>query len=388
MSCIVPGYPPGCRGGFYWEVERPRVKAEEREGFCVVREPVKAVLPRDACEIINTVLGGRLPGHWLFAGPPGTGKSTLMELLARIAPYNVKRVNPEELLSPYVGETERGFKAILEEAAANSPSMIVIDEADMLLSRRSEESRDASGRVAANLVRMLLRFLQEHHDVSVIATTNKPMSEIDPALVRHGRFKVLYFPPPDVKAARLLFELYGREPPGEEELRRVITRALSFSNLVEYIETGRLRRYELNPNVKMIEPVGGCRFRKVPNLLVIAVPPPANVAYAALVAGSLGKPLLLLLDVDYFEDIVWLSKSMGLPVALPFTPRVAEMSVKIVYRLPRVLLLGPEWRDVYRKAHVIDEETARTQCADFLVERDCVELDECISRLVEELLAS
>ena len=388
MSCIVPGYPPGCKGGFYWEVERPRVEVEEREGFCVVREPVKAVLPRDACELIETVRAGRLPGHWLFAGPPGTGKSTLMEILADIAPFVVKRVNPEELLSPYVGETERGFKSILEEAAANAPSMIVIDEADMLLSRRSEESRDASSRVAANLVRMLLRFLQEHQDVSVIATTNKPMSDIDPALVRHGRFKVLYFPPPDVKAAMLLYELYGRTPPSEEELRRVVTRALSFSNLVEYITTGRLRRYELNPNVKMVEPVDGCSFRRVPNLLVVAVPPPASVAYAALVAGSLGRPLLLLLDVEYFEDIVWLSKSMGLPVALPFTPRIAEASVKIVYRLPRVFLLGPEWRDVYRKAPVLDEDEAKRHCTELMVKMDCVELDDCISRLVEELLAS
>ena len=386
--CIIPGYPPGCKGGFDWKIERKRVKYEKRGVYCIVYDPIRAVLPQDACTILDAVVSGRLPGHWLFVGPPGTGKSTLLDIVEEVATFRVYRINPEEILSPYIGETEQKILSTLREAEANAPSIVIIDEADFMISRRGGEAggtRDGMRQLSANIVRIMLRFLQRARTVSVLASTNKPMSEIDPAMVRHGRFKVLYFPPPDVEAARILFELYGRQPPGDEELRRIIVRALSFSNLVEYIATGRLRRYELNPYVRMLEPYPGCKM-SVPRLLVVAEPPPTNLAYAALVGGVLDKPVLLLLDPEYFEDIVWLSRTTKMPVALPYTPRFADASVRIVYRLPRVILLGPEWLDFYRGAKSIDANTMKTKCMDVMQRLDCLEFEECADKIVEKML--
>jgi AAA family ATPase len=137
----------------------------------------------------------------LLYGPPGCSKTLLVRALANEAGLNFLAVKGAELISMYVGESERATREIFSKARAASPSIIFFDEIDAIATR----SRSGSD---LNVLTTLLNEMDGFEDlrsVFIVAATNKPES-IDPALMRPGRFdNVVYIPPPDLEARKEIF---------------------------------------------------------------------------------------------------------------------------------------------------------------------------------------
>jgi len=350
---VVARQPPGCTPGPWTLEESVRVEVVEREvrgDYCLVYRPVKAVFPRRACELLDEIESGGTP-RVLLLGPPGTGKSLFAKLVARVAPVYVVEIEPEAILSKYVGESEQKLRRYILEAEANQPSIIVADEADILVSERREGGEsDGMARVSASLVRMLLRKLQEWSDrrarVGFIASSNKSIRDIDTALVRAERAEVVYFPVPTREAVKLLAGLYGRSV-SDEEAKNLLRRALSFANIVEYLRTGRVREFQpvtwayleygerVRLNLKLSEDAR----------LVIAEEPPLGYKLAALVSASVyDRPVILLTDPRRWQDLFWLGRSMELPIAIPYSVYLEPVNVTSYdYPYP-VFYVGAGWR--------------------------------------------
>lgn len=138
----------------------------------------------------------------LLYGPPGCSKTLLVKALATEAKLNFLAVKGAELISMYVGESERATREIFRKARAASPSIIFFDEIDSIASR-GRSGGDLN--VLTTLLNEMDGF-EELKGVMVVAATNKPMA-IDPALMRPGRFdNVVYIGPPDLEARREILE--------------------------------------------------------------------------------------------------------------------------------------------------------------------------------------
>ncbi|EXJ80735.1 hypothetical protein A1O3_07019 [Capronia epimyces CBS 606.96] len=138
----------------------------------------------------------------LLYGPPGCSKTLLVRALATEAGLNFLAVKGAELISMYVGESERATREVFRKARAASPSIIFFDEIDAIASR----GRSGSD---LNVLTTLLNEMdgfEELRNVLVVAATNKPQN-IDPALMRPGRFdNVVYIGPPDFEARKEIFQ--------------------------------------------------------------------------------------------------------------------------------------------------------------------------------------
>ena len=138
----------------------------------------------------------------LLYGPPGCSKTLLVRALANEAKLNFLAVKGAELVSMYVGESERATREIFRKACAASPSIIFFDEIDAIATR-NRSGGDLN--VLTTLLNEMDGF-EELKGVFVVAATNKP-GQIDGALLRPGRFdSVIYIGPPDVEARREIFE--------------------------------------------------------------------------------------------------------------------------------------------------------------------------------------
>jgi transitional endoplasmic reticulum ATPase len=154
----------------------------------------------------------------LLFGPLGCGKTFLIKALANEADANFLSVKGAELLSKWVGESERAVRELFRRARGAAPSVIFFDELDALAPRRGAGlDGGATDRVVAQLLTEL-DGIEELPGVFVIGTTNRP-DLIDPALLRPGRFdRVVYVPPPDAAARGAMLSTLARRMPLEEGL--------------------------------------------------------------------------------------------------------------------------------------------------------------------------
>ena len=144
----------------------------------------------------------------LLYGPPGCSKTLLVRALANEAGLNFLAVKGAELISMYVGESERATREIFRKARAAAPSIVFFDEVDAIASARSIDGAASSGSKDLNVLTTLLNELDGFESLSgvfVVAATNSPQT-LDPALLRPGRFdNVVYIPPPDLEARKEIF---------------------------------------------------------------------------------------------------------------------------------------------------------------------------------------
>jgi transitional endoplasmic reticulum ATPase len=156
------------------------------------------------------------PKGALLSGPPGCGKTLLAKALATEAAVNFVSVKGPELLSMYVGESERGLRDVFRKARQAAPCIIFFDEIDALASTRSRGGNDSG--VAARVLSQLLTELdgiEELKGVFVLAATNRA-DLLDPALLRPGRFDLQFvLPAPDRAAREKIFAIHLRGRPLE-----------------------------------------------------------------------------------------------------------------------------------------------------------------------------
>ncbi len=154
------------------------------------------------------------PKGILLYGPPGTGKTLLAKAVATESQANFISVKGPELLSKWVGESEKAVREIFRKARQAAPCVVFLDEIDALAPRRGGGLGDSH--VTERVVSQLLTEmdgLEELKDVVVIAATNRP-DILDPALLRPGRFdKLLYVPLPNREARKEILKIHTRKKP-------------------------------------------------------------------------------------------------------------------------------------------------------------------------------
>jgi transitional endoplasmic reticulum ATPase len=148
----------------------------------------------------------------LLSGPPGTGKTLIARALATACQANFISVKGPELLSKWVGESERGVRETFQRARQVAPCVLFLDELDALAPERGVAFDNVSDRVIGQLLTEL-DGIEGRRGVIVVGATNRP-ELIDPAVLRSGRFDlVLDLPMPDREARRLIFGLHTRGRP-------------------------------------------------------------------------------------------------------------------------------------------------------------------------------
>ncbi len=149
----------------------------------------------------------------LLYGPPGTGKTLLAKAVANESEANFISVKGPEILSKWVGESEKAIRQIFKRAKQVAPCIIFFDEIDAIASVRGYEAGSRVGERVLNQLLTEMDGLEELHNVVVIAATNRP-DLVDPALLRPGRFdKLLLIPIPDAEARLEIFKVHTRNMP-------------------------------------------------------------------------------------------------------------------------------------------------------------------------------
>ena len=195
-------------------VEVPDVAWEDIGGLERVKQELREIVewPLAHAELFRRARL-RPPKGVLLEGPPGTGKTLLVKAVARQAGANFISVKGPELLSKYVGESEKGVREVFRKARQASPCIIFFDEIDALAPRRGSSG---DGHVAERVVAQLLSEMDGVEDlrgVLVLAATNR-MDAIDAALLRPGRFdRVIEMGPPDETDRLAILQVHGRGRP-------------------------------------------------------------------------------------------------------------------------------------------------------------------------------
>lgn len=163
-------------------------------------------------------MGVRPPRGILLYGPPGTGKTMIAQAVANETNANFISVRGPQMLSKWVGESEKAIREIFRKARQVSPAIIFFDELDAIAPMRGlEESNHVMERVVNQLLAEL-DGLDSLKDVVVIAATNRP-DILDPALLRSGRFdRLLLIGPPDKLGRYEILKIHATRIPNSDDV--------------------------------------------------------------------------------------------------------------------------------------------------------------------------
>ncbi len=196
-------------------VEVPNVHWSEVGGLASIKRDLQESVEwpikyRDVFDYAKT----RPPKGILLYGPPGTGKTLLAKAVANESEANFISIKGPELLSKWVGESERGVREVFHKARQAAPCVIFMDELDSLVPTRGSGMGD--NQVTERVISQILTELdglEDLRDVVIIGATNRP-DMIDQALLRPGRFdKLLYVPVPDLESRKEIFKIHIKDRP-------------------------------------------------------------------------------------------------------------------------------------------------------------------------------
>ncbi len=200
-------------------IEKPNVHWDDIGGLENVKQELREVVewPLKYRKLFAH-MKVKIPKGILLYGPPGTGKTLLAKAVATESEANFISVKGPEFLSKWVGESEKAVREVFRKARQAAPAVIFIDEIDAVAPVRG---MDLGTRVTERVVSQLLTEmdgLEELHNVTVIAATNRP-DMLDPALLRPGRFdRLIYVPVPDRDARKEIFKIHLRGKPLAEDV--------------------------------------------------------------------------------------------------------------------------------------------------------------------------
>ena len=198
-------------------VEIPDVSWESVGGLTEIKDRLKESVewPLTKPELFEH-FGIKPPRGIVLFGAPGTGKTLLAKAIANEAKANFISIKGPELISKWVGESEKAIREIFKKAKQSSPSIIFLDEFESIAGMRSSNSQSGGSDVANRVVNQLLASMdgvESLDEVIIVAATNRP-EMIDPALLRSGRFeRVLHVPPPDKPARESIMAIHSADMP-------------------------------------------------------------------------------------------------------------------------------------------------------------------------------
>jgi len=200
-------------------IEIPKVSWDDVGGLeDVKQEIVEAVEWPLRCPEKFAKMGISPPRGILLYGPPGTGKTLLAKAVANESNANFISVRGPQLLSKWVGESEKAVRQVFKKARQCAPVIIFFDELDALAPARSAEDVSKASERVVNQLLTELDGLEKLEDVVVMGATNRP-DLIDPALLRPGRFdRLVLVGAPDKLSRTKIFEIHMRDMPLAEDV--------------------------------------------------------------------------------------------------------------------------------------------------------------------------
>ena len=202
-------------------VEVPNVKWTDIGGLAEVKEELQEAIewPLKYPEIFAHMNTAPPKGVLLY-GPPGTGKTMLAKAVANESEANFISIKGPEVLSKWVGESEKAVREVFRKARQSSPTIIFFDELDSITPVRG--SGFGGSQVTERVISQILTELdglEELKDVVVIGATNR-IDIIDPALLRPGRFdKLLRIPVPDLEARKDILRIHLEKKPLTKDVK-------------------------------------------------------------------------------------------------------------------------------------------------------------------------
>ena len=197
------------------QVQIPDVSWNDVGGLDELKEELKEAVEwpikyKDAYDYVDV----ESPKGILLHGPPGTGKTLIAKALAKMTESNFISIKGPELLSKWVGESEKGVREIFRKARMAAPCIIFFDEIDALVPKRGSAGSDSH--VTENIVSQILTEidgLEELNNVLIIGATNR-LDIVDEALLRPGRFdRIIKVPNSDAKGRKHIFEIHLKNKP-------------------------------------------------------------------------------------------------------------------------------------------------------------------------------
>ncbi|KAK9825828.1 hypothetical protein WJX81_000622 [Elliptochloris bilobata] len=198
-------------------LELPAVRWDDVGGLAGVKQRLREAVewPQRHPDALER-LGARAPRGVLLYGPPGCSKTLLARAVAAESRLNFLAVKGPELLSKYVGDSEKAVAALFARARAAAPAIVFFDEIDGLAGMRGEGGGGAAAAAGDRVLAQLLTEmdgLQARGGVVVLAATNRP-DRLDAALLRPGRFdRALRVPPPDQEGREAILAVHTRRTP-------------------------------------------------------------------------------------------------------------------------------------------------------------------------------
>jgi len=197
-------------------VQKPNIEWKDIGGLNNVKEELKEAIewPLKHADLFSKA-DIKPPKGMLLYGPPGTGKTLLAKAVASTSESNFISIKGPELLSKWVGESEKGIREIFRKARQAAPCVIFFDEIDAIAPRRSG-TNGGDSHVTERLVSQMLTEMDGLEDlkgVVIIGATNRP-DIIDEALLRPGRFdRLLEIPIPGKDARKQILQIHLKKKP-------------------------------------------------------------------------------------------------------------------------------------------------------------------------------
>jgi transitional endoplasmic reticulum ATPase len=196
-------------------VEVPDVKWSDVGGLENIKQELKEAIewPLKYPDIFKKADTSPAKGILLY-GKPGTGKTLLAKAVANESGVNFISIKGPQIISRYVGESERGVRETFKKAKHAAPTILFLDEIDSLVPRRGSSSTDSH--VTERVISQFLTEMdgiEELKGVVVLAATNR-LDMLDPAILRSGRFDLLFeLPVPDEEIRKEIFKIHTQNKP-------------------------------------------------------------------------------------------------------------------------------------------------------------------------------
>jgi len=195
-------------------VEIPNVRWLDVGGMGEVKQELKEAVewPLQHPDAFKR-LGVRPPKGILMYGAPGTGKTLLAKAVATESKANFIAIKGPELLSKWVGESEKAVREVFKKARQTAPTIVFFDEIDSLTPRRGMSSDSNVTERVVNQLLTEIDGLEAMHDIVIIGATNRP-DMLDTALLRPGRFdRIILTPVPDLPSRLEIFKVHTKDMP-------------------------------------------------------------------------------------------------------------------------------------------------------------------------------